>query len=78
MFLPDINISMCFISFFFNIEGVLLVMRGCACVLRGCSRTLKTPNSLPLRQAHLSPKVEYFDIDMTCGVISVLHVKFVF
>ena len=39
---------MCFMSFFFNFEGVLLVMRGCACVLRGCSRALKTPNSPPL------------------------------
>ena len=46
MFLLDINISMCFMSFFVNFEGVLLVMRGCACVLRG---TLKTPNSPPLR-----------------------------
>ena len=48
MFLLDINIAMCFMSFFFNFKGVLLVMRGCTFVLRGCSRTLKTPDSPPL------------------------------
>ena len=34
--------------FFFNVEGVFLALKGCTCVLRGCSRTLKTPNSPPL------------------------------
>ena len=37
-----------FYDLFFNFEGVLSVMRGWACVLRGCSRTLKIPNSPPL------------------------------
>ena len=35
------------IKLFFNFKGVLLTMRGCTHVLRGCSSTLKTPNSLP-------------------------------
>ena len=35
------------VEFFFHFEGVLLVVSGYTCVLRGCSRTLKTPNSPP-------------------------------
>ena len=32
----------------FHFEGVPLAVRGCTCMLKGCSRTLKTPNSPPL------------------------------
>ena len=46
--LLDIVFKWRFMIFFFCFEGVLLAMRGCTCLLRGCSRTLKTPNSPPL------------------------------
>ena len=54
IFLLDLSIKMCFINFFFNFERVHLAMKGCTCVLRGCSRTLKTPNSPPLGLGLLS------------------------
>ena len=41
VFLLDLGITKCFMKFFFNFERVLLATRG-------CSRTLKTPNSPPL------------------------------
>ena len=46
--LVDICLKRCFIKFSFYFEGVLLVVRGCTSMFRGCSRTLKTPNSPPL------------------------------
>ena len=46
--LLEIGFKGCFIKFSFHFEGVLLAVRGCTCMLRGCSRTLKTPNSPPL------------------------------
>ena len=46
--LLDIGLKQCFIKFSFHFEGVLLVVRGCTFILRGCSRTLKTLNSPPL------------------------------
>ena len=48
VFLFNLGIIRYFITLFFNFEGMLLAMRGCTCVFRGCSRTLKTPNSPPL------------------------------
>ena len=41
IFLLDLSIAKCFIKVFFNFERVLLATRG-------CSHTLKTPNSPPL------------------------------
>ena len=41
-------------NFSYNFEGVLLAMRGCTCVLRGCSRILKTPNSPSLFSSYRS------------------------
>ena len=41
IFLLDLSIIKCFMKFFFKFERVLLATRG-------CSRTLKTPNSPPL------------------------------
>ena len=41
IFLSDLSITKCFMGVFFNFERVLLATRG-------CSRTLKTPNSPPL------------------------------
>ena len=41
----DVSVTGCFTMSFFHFEGVLLATRGCTCVLRGCSRTLRTPNS---------------------------------
>ena len=49
--LLDIGLKQCFIKFSFHFEGVLLVVRGCTFMLRGCSRTLKTLNSPPLSAA---------------------------
>ena len=46
--LLDICLKRCFIKFSFHFEGVLLAVRGCTSMFRGCSRTLKTPNSPPL------------------------------
>ena len=46
--LLDIGFKWCLMIFFICFERVLLAMRGCTCSLRGCSRTLKTPNSPPL------------------------------
>ena len=43
--LLDICLKRCFIRFSFHFEGVLLALRGCTSMFRGCSRTLKTPNS---------------------------------
>ena len=48
IYLLDVCLKRCFAKFSFHFEGVLLAVRGCTCVLRGCSRTLKTPNSPPL------------------------------
>ena len=41
VFLLDLGITKCFMKFFCNFERVLLATRG-------CSRTLKTPNSPPV------------------------------
>ena len=49
--LLDVCLKRHFIKFFFHFEGVLLTVRGCTSMFRGCSRTLKTPNSPPLRLA---------------------------
>ena len=49
--LLDIGFKWCFVISFFCFERVHLAMRGCTCALRGCSRTLKTPNSPPLKGA---------------------------
>ena len=49
--LLDVCLKRHFIKFFFHFEGVLLAVRGCTSMFRGCSRTLKTPNSPPLRPA---------------------------
>ena len=38
---------MAFYEHFLLFWGVLLAVRGCICALRGCSRTLKIPNSPP-------------------------------
>ena len=46
--LLDIGFKWCFVISFFCFERVHLAMRGCTCALRGCSRTIKTPNSPPL------------------------------
>ena len=61
-FFPDMNLiqtskthhkfvgcrsEMIFIEISCHFEGVLLAVRGCTCMFRGCSRTLKTPNSPP-------------------------------
>ena len=46
--LLDIALKRCFVKFSFNFEGVLLAVRGCTLMFRGCSRTLKTPNYPPL------------------------------
>ena len=46
----DICLKRCFMKFSFHFEGVLLAVRGCSFMFRGCSRTLKTPNSPPLSQ----------------------------
>ena len=51
MNLLDIGLKWCFIKFSLHFEGVFLAARGCTCTLRGCSRTLKTPNS-PHLDAH--------------------------
>ena len=48
----DICLKQCFTKFSFHFEGVLLAVRGCSFMFRGCSRTLKTPNSPPLCNAH--------------------------
>ena len=47
--LLDIGFKWYFMTFFFCFERVLLAMRVCTFSLRGCSRTLKTPNSPPLQ-----------------------------
>ena len=52
--LSDIRFKWCFIIFFFCFQRVVLAMRVCTYSLRGCSRTLKTPNSPPLRTLQLS------------------------
>ena len=52
--LLDICLKRCFIKFSFHFEGVLLAMRGCTSMFRGCSRTLKTPYSPPLSTASSS------------------------
>ena len=43
--LLDIVLKRCFIKFSFHFEWVFLAVRGCNSMFRGCSRTLKTPNS---------------------------------
>ena len=43
----DIGFKWWFMTLYFCFERVLLTMRGCTFSLRGCSRTLKTPNSPP-------------------------------
>ena len=48
LYLICVGFKRCFIKLSFHFEGVLLAVRGCTCMLRGCSRTLKTPNSPPL------------------------------
>ena len=45
IFVLDLSITKCFMKLFFKFERVLLVTRG-------CSRTLKTPNSPPLVTAY--------------------------
>ena len=50
----DICLNRCFIKFSFHFEGVLLAVRGCTSMFRGCSRTLKTPNSPPLPEGELA------------------------
>ena len=45
-----------FIKFFFHFEGMLLAVRGCTSMFKGCSRTLKTPNSPPLIIALVTPR----------------------
>ena len=58
--LLDIGFKWCFMISFFYFERVHLAIRGCTCALRGCSRTLKTPNSPPLltskRNMNFSPE----------------------
>ena len=49
-FLIDIGFKFCFVISFSYFERVHLAVRGCTCAPRGCSRTLKTPNSPPLHQ----------------------------
>ena len=51
--LLDICLKRCFIKLSFHFEGVLLAVRGCTSMFRGCSRTLKTSNSPPLLGAPL-------------------------
>ena len=46
--LLDICLKQCFTKFSFHFDGVLLAVRGCSFMFRGCSRTLKIPNSPPL------------------------------
>ena len=46
--LMDVGVKRYIIKFFFHFEEVLLAVRGCTSTFRGCSRTLKTPNSPPL------------------------------
>ena len=46
--LLNIYLTRCFMNFSFHFEGVLLAVRGCSFMFRGCSRTLKTPNYPPL------------------------------
>ena len=51
--LLDICLKWCFIKFSFHFEGVLLAVRECTSMFRGCSRPLKTPNSPPLSKCNL-------------------------
>ena len=44
--LLDICLKWCF-NFSFHFEGMLLAVRGCTSMFRGCSHTLKTPNFPP-------------------------------
>ena len=48
LYLMCVGFKRCFIKLSFHFEGVLLAVRGCTCMLRGCSRTLETLNSPPL------------------------------
>ena len=50
--LLDTGLQWCFMDFLFRFEGVLLAVIGCTCALRGCLRTLKTPNSPPVSTGH--------------------------
>ena len=54
--LLDICLKRCLIKFSFHFEGVLLAVRGCTSMFRGCSRTLKTPNSPPLTVTSAVPQ----------------------
>ena len=63
--LLDICLKRCFIKFSFHFEGVLLAVRGCTSMFRGCSRTLKTPNSPPLSLPHqFSTDLEFSDFEL--------------
>ena len=61
--LLDIGFKWCFVISFFYFERLHLAMRGCTCTLRGCSRTLKTPNSpaldgkIPTRRKFANDKI---------------------
>ena len=46
--LLNLSVTWCFYKGFISFLVVLLAARGCICVLRGYSRTLKTPISPPL------------------------------
>ena len=45
--LLDVGLKWYLSKFQCHFEGVRLAVRGCTCMFRGCSRTLKTPNSPP-------------------------------
>ena len=63
-----------FHKLFLHFEGVLLAVRGCTCVLRGCSRTLKIPHSPPLPVLYLC-SVQCRDAVSRCAVRSQLVAK---
>ena len=53
-------------NFFFTFDGVLLEMRGCTYVLRGCSRTLKPQILRPWLFVHSSASA--ISQDAACAI----------